>query len=80
MKIYKETDLESFDAWGGAEDTQDRIMNEGKECDFDAIICELYPDGLSDTQLNDLLRFDSEWFYESLGIEEDDEDDEEEEE
>lgn len=70
MKTYKEnTSLQNFNAWSGAVDTQDRIISEGKADEFDNLIEELYPDGLSETALNDLLWFDEDWIFEMLGIE-----------
>ena len=68
MKIITETSLFNFDAWSGAVDTKERIINEGKEAEFEQLIDELYPDGLSNTELNDLLWFDDKWIYETLGI------------
>ena len=44
------------------------------------IINYLYPDGIDETQLNDILWFDSELVYEMLGISEEEEEEEEEEE
>ena len=38
--------------------------------DFDYLIEELYPDGLSETALNDLLWFDDAFIFEALGIRE----------
>lgn len=74
MKTYNEnTTLVNFEAWSGAVNTKDRIINEGKAEDFDNLIEELYPDGLSETQLNDILWFDEDWIFESLGITEEDE-------
>jgi hypothetical protein len=74
MKTYNEnTTLVNFDAWSGAVETKERIINEGKADDFDNLIEELYPNGLSETQLNDILWFEEEWIYESLGIEDEDE-------
>lgn len=80
MKIYSEMSIADFKAWSGAVDTQKRIIAENMENEFDCMIEEMYPDGLTDTELNDILWFEEEWIYESLGIseEEDDEDDEEE--
>jgi hypothetical protein len=61
MKTFNEnTSILNFEAWSGAVDTQERIINEGKANDFDALIKDLYPDGLSETQLNDLLWFEEE--------------------
>ena len=77
MKIITETSLFNFDAWSGAIDTQKRIINEGKEAEFEQLIEELYPDGLTDTELNDLLWFDDKWIYEALGITEEETEEEE---
>ena len=71
MKIINETNLFDFEAWSGAIDTKERIIKEGKEEEFEQLIEEFYPDGLTDTELNDLLWFDDKWIYETLGIKED---------
>ena len=68
MTITYELDLERFEAWSGAKDTLDRIQREGKCGALENILEELYPDGMTETQLNDLLWFDSESVYEWLGI------------
>ena len=73
MKIVSETTLKSFKAWAGAVDTQKKIISADKADEFDSMIEELYPDGLTDTQLNDILWFEEEWIYETLGIPTDDE-------
>ena len=68
MKLYTETDLHGFTAWSGAVDMQNKILAEGKADDFEALIDELYPDGLSETALNDILWFEDEWLTETLGL------------
>lgn len=79
MKTFNEnTTSANFDAWSGAKDTKETILNAGKGEEFDFLIEELYPNGLSETQLNDLLWFESDWIYESLGISEEEEENEEE--
>lgn len=78
MKIIFETSISKFNSWSGAKDTQDKIIEKGKEKEFDNMIEELYPDGLTDTELNDLLWFEEEWIYETLGITDDEEETEEE--
>lgn len=68
MKIISETSLSNFNAWSGGEDTLNRVINKGK-CDLlESILEDIYPDGMTDTELNDLLRFDSESVYEWLDI------------
>ena len=72
MKVTNENlSLINFEAWSGAKDTKETIINEGKIDEFDALIEELYPDGIDETHLNDLLWFEEDWVYEMLGIETD---------
>ena len=74
MKVYNDNlSLRNFDAWSGAVDTKEAIIDAGKEKEFNFLIDELYPDGLTDTQLNDLLWFEEDWIFEMLGIEIDEE-------
>lgn len=68
MKVYSETTLQDFQTWSGATDTKRIILNADKGEDFDYLIEELYPDGLSETQLNDILWFEPEWIFEQLDI------------
>ena len=68
MTITYELDLNRFEAWSGAKDTLDRIQREGKCSLLEQILEDTYPDGMTETELNDLLWFDSESVYEWLGI------------
>ena len=76
MKIYSEISLKNFEAWSGAVDTLNRVREAGKCDELESIIEELYPDGMSETELNDLLWFESETVFEWLGIEEEEEEEE----
>lgn len=76
MIIKREMSLRDFDAWSGACSTLKAIINADKVEEFDYLIEEIFPDGLSETELNDLLWFDSDWVFEALGMS--DEEDEEE--
>ena len=69
MKIIQEIGIREFKAWSGAVDTQNKIIDADKCEEFDNLMEELYPEGLTDTQLNDSLWFDSEWIFENLNIE-----------
>ena len=68
MTITYELDLNSFQAWSGAKETLERIQREGKCAELENVLEELYPDGMTETELNDLLWFESETVYEWLGI------------
>ena len=68
MTITYELDLRNFKAWSGAKDTLERVINEGK-CDLlEQILEDTYPEGMTETELNDLLWFEPETIYEWLGI------------
>ena len=69
MKIMTETTLRGFNAWSGAIETKKMILDAGLEEEFEILIDELYPEGLTDTQLNDLLWFEADWILENLGVE-----------
>jgi hypothetical protein len=73
MKVYSEISLIHHDAWSGAKETKEAIIEADKVEDFDSLIEELYPDGISETQLNDILWFEEDWIFESLGMTENDE-------
>ena len=73
MIIKTETNLRNFEAWSGAVDTKKLILDAGLEEEFEILIDELYPEGLTDTELNDILWFDADWILENLGIKEEEE-------
>ena len=83
MKIYKDESLSNFEWWSGAVATADRIWEErGTEGwnELEAILEDAYPDGMDETELNDLLWFEPETIFEWLGIGNEEDEDEEEEE
>lgn len=60
--------LLTFRAWSGGKYTQEIIFKHCKTDDFDRLIEELHPKGITPTELNDLLWFEDEWIFEQLGI------------
>lgn len=68
MKITYELDLGNFKAWSGAVDTLNRIINADKVTEAENLLDDAYPEGMTETELNDLLWFESDWLFESLGI------------
>lgn len=79
MKVFDEMDWYDIyrTAWSGARDTVEKIEDEGKGDEFVSLIEELYPEGIDRTSLNDILWFDDEWVFESLGIKEEESEDDE---
>lgn len=72
MRIYTE-DLNDYRPWSGAVDIYDTIEKYDKLEELERLIDELYPDGISFTELNDLLWFDSDFILEQLNIKEEEE-------
>lgn len=68
--INNDFSLEDFDAWSGAKDTKEVIIDNRKEEQFNYLIEELYPNGIEETELNDLLWHDSDYLYKCLNIRE----------
>lgn len=68
MKIIKEIgNLTDFEPWSSAVSTYETLTY-GQLKQLDDILEECYPEGATDTQINDLLRFDTDWIAEMLGF------------
>lgn len=88
MRIITEINsIADFDAWSGGKYTLDKIVDLGYPYTdaLDELAEEIFPEGCTETELNDWLWFDDEFIFESLGLDEDgnipeDEEDEEDEE
>lgn len=76
MRIYKDFEADSFEAWSGAVGTLDKILDEGKGEELEELLDEIFPDGAEETEVNDLLWFDADYVFEMLGIADEDEEDE----
>ena len=65
MKVFTELNLTNFEFWSEAKKHK-FSYNELKNLEnhFD----ELYPDGMSETQVNDIFWFEEEFLCECLGL------------
>ena len=61
--------LDEFEAWGGAEETKSVICEAGKGEEFITALEDSYPNGISETDLNDLLWYSPEYCYGLVGVE-----------
>lgn len=67
MRIYKEESLSGFEFWSGAKDFAEKLTD--NELDqIEAILTDTYPDGMDETELNDLFRFEPETICDWLGL------------
>ena len=67
MKIYKEESLRNFEFWSGAKDRAARLTFEQLD-QLENILEGVWPEGMTDTQVNDLLWFDFDTVCEWLDI------------
>jgi uncharacterized coiled-coil DUF342 family protein len=61
-------DIYDYEPWSGAVYTYERIAREGKLDELDGVLEEVYPEGIDETELNDLLWFEPETVYEWLDM------------
>ncbi len=68
MRIYTEQSLKDFKSWGGAFFVME-VLSDDQLGMVEKNLNELYPDGLSNVELNEFLSFDIELIAEWLGFE-----------
>ena len=66
MKIYSEKSLKDFDFWSGAKDTV-KYLTEDEVNQIETILEDCFPDGMSDTEINDFFWFEDDTIAEWLG-------------
>ena len=67
MKIYSEKSLRNFEFWSGAKENANELTSAQLD-EVETILEDLYPEGMDETQINDLFRFDFDTIKEWLGI------------
>jgi len=68
MKIYKEIEsITDYEAWSGAKDTIERLEELDAIETLDSMLDEIFPDGCTETELNDFLWFERETIADLIG-------------
>ena len=70
MKIYSEQPLSEFRFWSGGAEHASYLTDEELDRIESQLTAELYPKGLSDTELNDLFWFEFEFLCGLIGLNE----------
>jgi hypothetical protein len=65
MKVTRELDLVNFDFWSGAKQ-HNFSYNELKEIEYQ--LEDLFYEGATETQINDLFWFEEEYLCECIGL------------
>ena len=68
VTIVTTSTLDQYEPWSGAKPWWEIIVKQGKVDELDAFLEEMYPDGIDETELNDLIWFEPEYVFEMLGI------------
>ena len=68
MKLHREESISTFEFWSGARDTV-KYLTECEMEEIEEILKDLYPDGMSETELNDFFWFEDDAIAEWLGYE-----------
>ena len=68
MKAYKEMNLRDFEFWSGAKSNAETLTDEQLDM-VESILEDAFPDGMDETQINDIFWFDFDTICEWLGIE-----------
>lgn len=66
MIIKTKTTLKTFDFWSGAKDTV-KYLTESELDTIESYLEELYPEGMTNTELNDFMWFEDNTIAEWLG-------------
>ena len=66
ITIKKEISLTDFNTWSGATDTVKHLTHEELET-IEQNIIDIFPDGMTETELNDILWFERDMIAEWLG-------------
>lgn len=74
MIITSDKELRNFDFWSQAAQNANKLNYEQLD-ELESILEDMYPNGIDETELNDLMWFEFDTIKEWLGIKEKDSDD-----
>jgi hypothetical protein len=72
MRIYRDIPLTQFEFWAGGKDTVEELTDHELE-QIEQILEEIYPEGMSEFEVNDLFWFERDLIAEWLGYKDFDE-------
>ena len=75
MKIYSEKSLRNFEFWSGAKENANELTSAQLD-EVETILEDLYPEGMDETQINDLFWFEFDTIKEWLNITDEEEEEE----
>lgn len=67
MKVYSEISLQNFEFWGGAKVNAEQLTAQQFD-EVEAILEDIYPEGIDESTINDLFWFEFETAADWLGL------------
>lgn len=67
MRYTVDETLREFQFWSGAKDTAKELTPEQLD-QIESILEDCYPEGMTDSQINDIFWFEPDWIAEQLGF------------
>jgi|GEM_PF-6487822 len=67
-RISKTLNFDEFESWNDVAFPRESIQDEDNELDFETLINEMYPDGIDEAMLSDLMWNDADRGYSSYEI------------
>ena len=67
MKIFREESLKNFEVWSGAKVNAEQLTANQFD-QVEAILEDIYPEGIDETTINDIFWFEFETVAEWLGL------------
>ena len=68
MKVTKELSLSNFDFWSGAKERA-QMLTIDELNEIERQLEDVYPEGMDETQINDIFWFDFDWVAQMIGYE-----------
>jgi hypothetical protein len=70
LKVTQEYDFDALynNSWGQAIKVLLEIDKEDKSEELMYFLEDIYPDGVDEVELNDLIAYDWEWLYKNIGM------------
>ena len=70
LKVTEEVDFETLytNSWGQAREVLLEIDEEDMSEELMDFLEDLYPDGVDEVELNDLISYDWKWLYNQIGM------------
>lgn len=66
MKVYKDESISSFEFWAGAKDTVKHLTDDEMDT-LEIILSDINPEGMTETELNDIFWHECDTIAEWLG-------------